>query len=158
MPLKMEFLIIWLPIMKLFQLSFFVLFTFYCSGSPKNLVISESQFSPCPASPNCVSSQSSMDDKEHYIDPIIYTLEKAEAKTKLRSTLNQIPRIKIVKETDNYIHAECTSLLMRYVDDLEFILQGSNKIIEVRSASRLGHSDLGVNRKRVEIIREKFKQ
>jgi uncharacterized protein (DUF1499 family) len=67
-------------------------------------------------------------------------------------------RTNIITETDNYLYAEFTSKLMGFVDDVEFLLDDSAKVIHVRSASRLGQSDLGVNRKRIEAIREKFNE
>jgi uncharacterized protein (DUF1499 family) len=66
----------------------------------------------------------------------------------------ELPRTRIVKETEDYLHAECRSALFRFVDDLELQLRPSESIIAVRSASRLGYSDLGVNRRRVEGLRE----
>jgi uncharacterized protein (DUF1499 family) len=63
-----------------------------------------------------------------------------------------------VNEESGYIHAECTSWLFRFTDDVEFALDDAQKIIQVRSASRVGYSDLGANRKRVETIRRLFNQ
>ena len=69
-----------------------------------------------------------------------------------------MPRSKIVSEQDNYLHIEFTSRIMRFVDDVEFYFNDTKKIIQVRSASRVGRSDFGVNRKRVEMIRSEFEQ
>jgi uncharacterized protein (DUF1499 family) len=63
---------------------------------------------------------------------------------------------KVVKKAPGYIYAQFTTRLMKYVDDVEFWYDPSSKVIQVRSASRLGSSDLGVNRKRIETIRQKF--
>ena len=68
----------------------------------------------------------------------------------------QEPRITIVREEEGYMHAEARSLLFRFVDDVEFLLDADNRLIHVRSASRTGYSDLGVNRRRVERIRTAF--
>jgi uncharacterized protein (DUF1499 family) len=65
-------------------------------------------------------------------------------------------RMKIVEEKDDYLHAEARSLIFRFVDDVEFYLPAPEKVIHVRSASRVGYSDMGVNRKRVEEIRRRF--
>jgi uncharacterized protein (DUF1499 family) len=64
-----------------------------------------------------------------------------------------LPRTKIVTGTDDYLHAECSSALFGFVDDLELHLRPSQNLIAVRSAARLGHSDFGVNRRRVENLR-----
>ena len=81
-----------------------------------------------------------------------------EAKARLRQTLTSIPRTQIVDEKSTYMHAECTSWLFRFTDDVEFVFDDAQKVIQVRSASRIGYSDLGENRKRVETIRRLFNQ
>ena len=121
---------------------------------PTNLGVTEGKLAPCPNSPNCVSSQST--DPEHQIAPLTYTGSPEEAITKLKAAITSMPRTKIINAEGNYIYAEFTSALMGYVDDVEFYLNPEKNIIEVRSASRLGQSDLGVNRDRVETIRANF--
>jgi uncharacterized protein (DUF1499 family) len=128
------------------------LFSF--SGSrPATLGIQNGQLTACPDSPNCVSSQAPASDTEHSIAPIAYTGTAAEAIAKLKSLIQGQERTKIVESSDNYLYAEFASKLMGFVDDVEFYADDSAKVIQVRSASRLGKSDLGVNRKRVEEIR-----
>ena len=123
-----------------------------CTGvRPANLGLKDGRFAPCPSSPNCVSSQSP--DKEHAVDPVTYTTSTPEAMADLRKVLLQMKRARIADESDSYLHAEFTSALWRFVDDVEFYFDDATKTIQVRSASRLGHSDFGVNRKRVEEIR-----
>lgn len=131
------------------------LFSF--SGTrPDNLGVKEGQLAPCPQSPNCVSSQAADTDTEHKIDPLTYGTDPATAIANLKSIIENQARTKIITETDTYLYAEFTSALMGYVDDVEFYLDADAGIIHVRSASRLGQSDLGVNRKRVEAIRLRF--
>ena len=126
-----------------------------CSGKvPSNLGVTGGKLNPCPASPNCVSSQA--EDAAHRIDPLSYTGSLAGAKDKLEKVITSMKRAKIVTSKDNYIHAEYTSALFRFVDDVEFYFNDAAKTIHVRSASRLGYGDMGVNRKRVESIRELF--
>ncbi len=123
-----------------------------CSGvRPANLGVKDGKLAPCPASANCVSSQST--DKEHAVAPLYYTTSVPHAITDLRKVILGMKRARIVDERDFYIHAEFTSALWRFVDDVEFYFDGGEKVIHVRSASRLGKSDFGVNRKRVEDIR-----
>lgn len=106
---------------------------------------------PCPSSPNCVSTQAQ--DEGHAIAPYRYKKSRAEAKEALKAALATLPRTKLVEEDDSYIHFECTSLLFRFVDDVEFLFDDETKTVHFRSASRTGYGDLGVNRRRMEEIR-----
>jgi uncharacterized protein (DUF1499 family) len=125
-----------------------------CSGTrPSNLGVKDNRLSPCPSSPNCVSSQS--DDEKHKIDPIRFTSTPAEAMDKLKKVVQGMERTKGVRETQDYLHVEFRTLL-GFVDDVEFYLDGSQKVIHLRSASRVGYWDLGVNRRRMESIRTEF--
>ena len=132
-------------------------FTIACSGRrPSNLGAVGVKLNPCPASPNCVSSQAPVDDREHYIEPFAYASSVEEAKERLVKAINAMKRSKIITDKEDYIHAEYTSALFRFVDDVEFIFDDAKKVIHVRSASRLGYGDMGVNRKRVEELRALF--
>ncbi len=126
----------------------------FCSGTrPSNLGIKDGKLSNCPGSPNCVSSYADISDKEHYIEPISYNSEGIDTFERLIKTIKTMKRTEIIKSTENYIHAEFTSAIFRFVDDVEFYIDESKKVIQVRSASRIGQSDLGVNRKRIESVR-----
>ena len=114
----------------------------------------DDRLSPCPKSPNCVSSLS--EDESHYVAPLTYKATPEEAREKLISTIKSMKRSEIVKAEMNYIHVTFKSALFRFVDDVEFSFDDQRKVIDVRSASRIGYSDLGVNRKRVEEIRKRF--
>jgi uncharacterized protein (DUF1499 family) len=107
---------------------------------------------PCPSTPNCVSSQTS--DSTHRIASIAVGSTPAEAFNKLKTIIQGMSGAQIVEVSDRYLRAEFTSSLMGFVDDVEFYLDLDENAIQVRSASRLGESDLGVNRKRIETIRE----
>ena len=123
-----------------------------CTGTrPVNLGVHNGKLAPCPASPNCVSSQSS--DREHSVEPLRYTGSPGEAMDRLKKIVISMKRSRIITETGSYIHAEFTSALFRFVDDVEFFLDERAAVIQVRSSSRIGYSDLGVNRKRIEDIR-----
>lgn len=121
------------------------------SGRPTTLGLREGQLANCPASPNCVCSH--VTDAQHAIAPLAFTDPPAAAWERLRAVLAQQPRCRIVTDDGTYLHAEFTSLLFRFVDDVEFHLDAGAKVIHVRSASRAGRSDLGVNRARVETLR-----
>ena len=108
----------------------------------------------CPDKPNCVSSQAAAGDAQHFIEPLRFSGEAQAAWAGLRRALGAMPRTKVVEDSGDYLHAEATSLVFRFVDDLECALDRANGVIHVRSASRVGHGDMGVNRKRVERLRE----
>jgi len=108
----------------------------------------------CPSSPNCVYSGAA--DLEHKIAPIIYSGDLESAQTKLKTVLLSMPRTQLIINSKNYGLIEYRSWLFRFVDDVEFNFRDDIKQIEIRAASRLGHSDLGVNRARVEDIRKLF--
>ena len=112
------------------------------------------EFSPCPDSPNCVSSQSV--EKARFIEPLHYAGNIADARQILINILENEKRVRVVKVETDYIHAEFRSLIFQFVDDVEFYFPPSETIIQVKSASRTGYYDFGVNRRRVERFRAAF--
>ena len=115
--------------------------------------MSPRSLAPCPRSPNCVSTLVPAQDTRHAIAPFSYRKSRAEAKEALKAALATLPRTKLVEEDEAYLHYEFTSLLLRFVDDVEFLFDDETKTIHFRSASRTGYGDLGVNRRRMEEIR-----
>ena len=107
----------------------------------------------CPSSPNCVSTLASHADTQHAIVPFRYQISLAEAKELLKALIASLPRTRLIEEDGEYLHYEFTSLLIRFVDDVEFVFDEGSKTIHFRSASRVGYGDLGVNRRRMENIR-----
>ncbi len=124
-----------------------------CSGAPPSTV---GEFAPCPESPNCVSTRGT--DEAPGMEPLRYETSTSQARDRLLRILQAMPRTRIVQKKENFIHAECTSRIFRFVDDVEFYLDPQAKKIDFRSASRVGYSDLGVNRKRMEWIQKKFNE
>ncbi|MGH8541291.1 MAG: DUF1499 domain-containing protein [Stenotrophobium sp.] len=120
---------------------------------PTNLGVRDGKLAACSRKPNCVSSQASAGDS-HYVAPLNLSGEVKPAMQKLRKILEGMERVRIVESQPNYFYAEFSTKLMGYVDDVELYCDG--KVIHVRSASRLGYSDMGVNRKRVEALRAAF--
>ena len=116
---------------------------------PSNLGVKDGKLSACPGTPNCVNSQS--DNPQSKIEPL-----PAKSIAEIKNVVENMEKTTIIEETDNYLYAEFKSKLMGYVDDVEFYLDPQANAVQVRSASRLGKSDLGVNRKRVEEIRSKL--
>lgn len=121
------------------------------TAQPTNQSVSNGRLAPCPDSPNCVSTQA--DDPTYRIEPLTFQGSAAEALRRLKAVIARQPRMKIVAETENYLHVEATSLIFRFVDDVEFSLDETAGVIHFRSASRIGYSDLGANRARMETIR-----
>lgn len=115
------------------------------------LGLSEGYLESCPASQNCVVSQNA--DPKHIIEPIPYHIDRNKARETVLKVLTVVPRTEVVEQTDNYIHALSKSRIFRFVDDVEFYFPENENVIHIRSASRLGESDLGVNRRRMEQIR-----
>jgi len=115
----------------------------------------DGELRPCPKSPNCVSSQSK--DPSHFIEPLNYAGSLLTSRQHLLDILKSMRGARVITETETYIHATFTSRIFRFVDDVEFCFVQDAPVIHVRSASRVGYSDLGVNRKRVEKIRKAFR-
>jgi uncharacterized protein (DUF1499 family) len=111
----------------------------------------------CPNTPNCVSSQAATEDS-HFIAPFKIIADTKQVWAGLKQALLNQPRTIITAETADTIDAEATSLVFRFVDDLKIILDSDNNIIHIRSASRVGYSDFGVNRKRMEQLRTTLQQ
>jgi uncharacterized protein (DUF1499 family) len=107
---------------------------------------------PCPSSPNCVSTTAQ--DQEHAIAPFRFATSRTEAQEALKAIVLSMPRTRLVEVDESYQHYEFTSLLLRFVDDVEFLFDEATKTVHFRSASRTGYSDLGVNRRRMEEIRK----
>jgi uncharacterized protein (DUF1499 family) len=114
---------------------------------PTNLGVDEGRLAPCRPTPNCVCSQADPSDREHYIAPLKASLDE------VRKAVEALPRTRIVLAHPDYLYAEFRSKLLGYVDDVEFFFDGT--AIQVRSASRLGRRDFGVNRARIEEIRRR---
>lgn len=106
----------------------------------------------CPATPNCVCSEG--ETGEHAIAPLVFEDAPDAAWKRLVHVLESTPRAHVITQESNYMHVEFVTPLMRYVDDVEFRLEGQQ--IQIRSASRVGRSDLGANRARVEKLRAEF--
>jgi uncharacterized protein (DUF1499 family) len=130
----------------------FIVSLFSCAGKrPSNLGVSDGQLAPCSSAPNCVSSDAA--DADHAIAPLRLAKPSAEAWRIARDAVSALPRTHVLSDRDGYLHAECRSAVFGFVDDLELHLRDGEGIIAVRSASRIGYSDLGVNRRRVEKLR-----
>lgn len=113
---------------------------------------SPAKLASCPAKPNCVSSEAK--DPSQKVEPYLLALSEEEAWKIIKEVVQSMPRTKIVEEGPGYIHAECRSLIFRFVDNLELLVKPGGEEIAVRSAAVTGYSDFGVNRRRVERLRK----
>ena len=121
----------------------------------ENKIVDE-LITPCPNTPNCVSSIDTT--RGHFVPPLEFTGSARDAQHKLLKILNNSKGARVVTFEENLIEAEFISAIFRFVDDVKFYLDDHKKIIHVKSASRVGFSDLGVNRRRVERIRKELEQ
>jgi uncharacterized protein (DUF1499 family) len=124
--------------------------TMFAGTRPVNLGYESGRLAPCKRTPNCVSSQADPKDEEHYIAPIGV---KGNAIDQVRKAVESMPRASVVRAEPGYLYAEFRSKLMGFVDDVEFLHDPAKGVVHVRSASRLGRRDFGVNRDRVESLR-----
>ena len=123
---------------------------------PDSIGMKDGKLAPCRRSPNCVSSQANPGDREHYIAPIAFKGTALDAMAAARKAVESMERATVVRHEGGYLYAEFRSKLMRFVDDVEFAADGRSGQIHVRSASRLGRRDFGVNRARVEALRARI--
>lgn len=121
---------------------------------PPTLGLENGKLRPCPSSPNCVLSEGA--DAAHTIAPFAYKGNRADSEAALLAALTSLPRTSLLRRQSDYWLAQSVSGLFRFLDDVEFRFDDANAVIQVRSASRVGYSDLGANRKRVEALRAAY--
>ncbi len=126
----------------------------FAGTRPSGLGITEGRLKPAPPTPNCVSSQAS--GGYHAIAPLAYDGDGAAALARLRQIVTAMDRTRIVRDQPGYLYFEAASKMLGFVDDVEFYLDEKAGVIHVRSASRLGRKDFGVNRARIEAIRRRL--
>jgi len=136
--------------MRRLTITFSIILLTACTGErPQDIGVKGGKLARCPESDNCVSSYEN--DKIHGIAPIQGSLAQ------IRDAINATERATVITDESDYISVEFTSRIMRFVDDVEFYTPEDNGMIHVRSASRLGTKDMGVNRDRIEAIRSAIK-
>ena len=126
------------------------------SKRPDGLGVTDGKLAPCPASPNCVSTQSA--DERHRMQPIPYTTSAEEARKRIVQIIRSMERTRIVTEEPYYVYAEFQTPGLQYTDDVEFYLDEEAHVIHFRSAARLPYWDWDVNRKRMENIQRAFQE
>ena len=123
---------------------------------PDYLGVKDGRLARPKSTPNCVSSQADPADAEHYIAPIAYKGGAAEAMAAVRKAVESMEGSTVVRQEGAYLYAEYRTRLLKYVDDVEFVFDEKAGVVHVRSASRLGRRDFGVNRARVEALRARI--
>ncbi len=116
--------------------------------TPGNLGLGNKVLRPCPDSPNCVCSEAhTNNDKQHYVEPFNTSMDRIKEVILAQGGV-------IKTEQKNYIHTTFTTSVFHYVDDVELRYDADTQLVHMRSASRIGRSDFGVNRKRVAAIKQ----
>lgn len=127
-------------------------------SSPKaKLGAVDGQLASCPDSPNCVSSQAPENDSQHFIEALSFSVSEERVKEGVLSIIKETRGMKLESSKSAYFHVVCTTLIMRFKDDLEILIDNEAKLVHFRSASRVGHSDFGTNRKRVDRFKAQLK-
>jgi uncharacterized protein (DUF1499 family) len=121
---------------------------------PPGLGVQGGKLAPCPETPNCVSTRGA--DPAHRMDPLPYTSTREAAQERLLRVLASLPRARILVNEPGYVAAEFRTPGFGFPDDVEFLLDDDEKVVHFRSASRLGTSDLGWNRRRMTDISRRF--
>jgi len=125
---------------------------FLSTGIAKPIVTMK--FSPCPQTPNCVSTQSH--SAAQRVTPLPYKGSIDAAKKRIKAVILSFPKTKLIHETQNSLHIEFRTTLFKFVDDVEVYIDNQEHVIHFKSSSRLGYWDFGVNRRRIEAIKQKF--
>ena len=132
--------------------------TMFAGKRPDYLGVKDGRLPRPKRTPNCVSSQADPADAVHYIAPIAFKGSALDAIAAARKAVERMPRATVIRHEGNYLYAEFRSKLMGFVDDVEFTHDEKAGVLHVRSASRLGRRDFGVNRARVEELRSRIER
>lgn len=125
------------------------------SRKQPELGLVDGQLRPCPATPNCVCSEYPGDSA--YIEPLRHRGAAVDGWERLKVAVSETGGM-VIREEPGYLRAVYKTPVLRFFDDVEFRQDNDQQVIHVRSASRVGRSDFGANRKRVETIRAAFSE
>jgi uncharacterized protein (DUF1499 family) len=130
--------------------------TMFSGKRPDNLGVKDGRLASCGRRLNCVSSQADPGDAQHHVAPIPFKGDAGTALSAARKAVERMRRATVIRQDGSYLHAEFRSRLMGFVDDVELMFDEQARVLHVRSASRLGRRDYGVNRARVEALRARL--
>ena len=119
-----------------------------------NIGVQDGELVPCPETPNCISTQANPQDETHYAEPLSLSGSREALLDFLEKWIQQQERADVIIRRKNYLHAVFASKTFGFKDDLEVFIPDSSKLVHIRSAARVGRSDMGVNRARYETIRD----
>jgi len=129
-------------------------------GTPQTadveLGVTGGRFVACPGTPNCVSTMA--DGDTHVVEPLTYRGSQGEAMDAALEALRSLPRVRIIREVEDYARAEARTALFRFIDDIEIYIPDGRNVVHFRSASRAGGGDMGVNRRRYREFRRRFQR
>ncbi len=141
----------------MFKISILIAIVFLggcATKQPMDIGVVNGIFSACPETPNCINSQA--ENEAQKIDGFLLNTKHPSSWKRLVDMVDKIPRSKITHQTGNYIHAEISSALWGFIDDLQLYLTASDNHVAIKSAARSGYTDFGVNRKRLENLRQQL--
>ncbi|SFJ61422.1 Uncharacterized conserved protein, DUF1499 family [Halobacillus dabanensis] len=118
------------------------------------LGVKNGRLSGCPQTPNCVSTQTNQTDKK--MSPLDFAKDLETTKQLVKEVLNQMERTTVVTESENYLHCIVRTKWIKFKDDVEFYFDEDTRTVHFRSASRVGYSDFGVNKKRMKEFTEHY--
>lgn len=142
----------WIIIAVVILVVGFCIYVGFANKLPKGLGVTDGLLKACPSTPNCVSTQASADDSIHYAEAIAYSGERKDIQLLIESYMLSQGNAHLVSSSLGYVHFEVKSKIVGYIDDVEFYLPETEKLVHFRSASRVGYSDRGVNRSRMEKV------
>lgn len=142
----------WIIIAVVILVVGFCIYVGFANKLPKGLGVTDGLLKACPSTPNCVSTQASVDDSIHYAEAIAYSGERKDIQLLIESYMLSQGNAHLVSSSLGYVHFEVKSKIVGYIDDVEFYLPETEKLVHFRSASRVGYSDRGVNRSRMEKV------
>jgi uncharacterized protein (DUF1499 family) len=122
--------------------------------APKNLGVNNGKLAEMPSSPNAVSSQTKETEKK--VEPLKFKGSISESKEAILEIIKSMGNVNIIENKEDYIYAVFTTEKMKYNDDVEFYFDKSSQLIHFRSASRVGYSDMGLNKQRYEDIKKLY--
>lgn len=150
----MKKMIFWIAIPTIGLVLLLAILSIVSSRKPSEGMVN-GRLRPCSARPNCVCSE--YKDLQSYVKPLAFS-GPADSSWERAKRITREMGGKIVREDDCYLWATFSTRLFRFVDDLELRMDEGNEVIHVRSGSRVGYSDMGVNRRRIEDFRVRFNQ
>jgi len=127
-----------------------------CSGEPSGRLVAgpEGKLPPCPDKPNCVSTQSP--DPARAMEPLPFIGGRQESRDRILEIVRSMKRSEIVEVSEAFLHVQFRSRVFRFVDDVIFLFDETERLVHFRSASRVGTYDFGVNRRRMEDISSRY--